>query len=52
MSLYHYRAVSDSGELQQGQLDVANEQAVLAQYCGLSKRTRSMAMYQLRVAGL
>jgi general secretion pathway protein F len=31
MSLYHYRAVSDSGELQQGQLDVANEQAVLAQ---------------------
>lgn len=31
MSLYHYRAVSDSGELQQGQLEVADEQAVLAQ---------------------
>ena len=31
MPLYHYRAVSDSGELQQGQLDVADEHAVLLQ---------------------
>lgn len=31
MALFHYRAVSDNGEIQQGQLEVADEQAVLEQ---------------------
>ncbi len=31
MPLFHYRAVSDGGEIQQGQLEVADEQTVLAQ---------------------
>lgn len=31
MALFHYRAVSDNGEVEQGQLDVADEQAVLEQ---------------------
>lgn len=31
MALFHFRAVSDNGEIQQGQLDVADEQAVLEQ---------------------
>ncbi|MCG4452775.1 MULTISPECIES: type II secretion system F family protein [unclassified Pseudomonas] len=31
MPLFHYRAVSDNGEVQQGQLEVADEQAVLEQ---------------------
>lgn len=31
MTLYHFRAVSDGGETQQGQLEAPDEQAVLAQ---------------------
>ncbi|SDJ47891.1 type II secretion system F family protein [Pseudomonas indica] len=31
MALFHYRAVSDSGEVQQGQVEAADEQAVLEQ---------------------
>lgn len=31
MPLFHYRAVNDNGEVQQGELEVADEQAVLAQ---------------------
>lgn len=31
MPLFHYRAVSDNGEVQQGQLEVADEHAVLEQ---------------------
>ena len=31
MPLFYYRAVSDNGEIQQGQLEVADEQAVLDQ---------------------
>jgi general secretion pathway protein F len=31
MPVYHYRAVSDGGEIQQGQLELSDERAVLAQ---------------------